>query len=144
MKNLWPEQFEENTSPSTKALLEEQSKLLLKLTNGMVDAEVVEQERLDQITTGLQNEFAYSFNLLGKFIDNYRFRVLSFAHDITLYPVDFQVDEQIGKELQLSRTTAYGYKTRIGEPSEVEDFLASVLNSQRIKNVVGSIIKLSK
>ncbi|MFZ4698866.1 MAG: hypothetical protein ACOYMG_02340 [Candidatus Methylumidiphilus sp.] len=136
MKNLWPEKFEENSNPSAKSILEEQTELLPKITNGIVDAEVVNS---DDIIENIENDFSYRFNLIGRFIKNYRFKVLSFFHDITLYPVYFNLDEEIATEL--------GYKDnniKIQTPESLEEFLRTVLQSERVKKVIGSIIKLSK
>ncbi len=141
MKNLWPDSFAENTKPSAKSLLEEQAKLLPKITNGIVFAEVVELDRVESIREAMYNEFCYRLNIRGKFLEGYSFKVMSFSHDITLYPVEFHLDEQLAEELRIR--SAFNTK-KIDNPEELERFLGMVLTSNRIKNVVGSILKLSK
>lgn len=131
MKNLWPEKFEEDQRVSPKSILEEQAKLLPSLTDGIVYAEVDEIEH---------PEFAFRFNILGKFIENYRFEVLRLFHDIMLYPVGISLDEGIRKELGLNP----GGLNKIGSPEELENFLGLVLKSERLKKVIGSIIRLSR
>lgn len=144
MKNLWPESFSENTKPSAKTLLEEQARLLPKLTNDVVYAEVKDLAELEAIASSLQNDFAYRFDIRGKFLDKYHFNVLRFSHDITLYPVAFRLDEGIGKELALPKIPARGYSTTVNSPPELEAFIAQVLATDRIKAIVGSILRLSR
>ncbi len=142
MKNLWPESFHESTLPSVKTILEEQASLLAKLTGDMVFAEVVEDLLSPVALTG---KFSYRFNIIGKFLDNYKFRVMTFSHDITLYPIKFILDEQLGEELGIEPDPITGgHIMQIEDPEEVEIFLKSVLSSKRIQDVVGSILKLSK
>lgn len=143
MKNLWPEQFSENQKVSAKQLFEEQSKLLPAVTGDLVYAEVIELDAIDAIRQDQQNDFVYSFEIRGKFLNGYRFRVLSFSHDITLYPVLIRIDGELGKELQLEEVYGYGRSTEIENPEEFEDFLSAVLKSKRIGKVIGSIMKLS-
>lgn len=144
MQNMWPESFPENDKIAAKNLFEEQAKLLAKLTNNVVFAEVSELPELDAALALLKNDFAYRFDLFGKFLGSYRFNVLMFSHDITLYPVRFRVDEQIGAELKLPRQLGNGYGAKIDTPEALHQFAAQVLNTERLKSVVGSIIRLSK
>ena len=141
MKNLWPDSFEENTKLSAKNLLEEQAKLLLKITNGVVFAEVVEMSQLDAIQYSINDDFTYSFNIRGKFLEGYSFKAMWFSHDVTLYPVNFRLDEQLAREFEIQDPLK---RRRIVDPDKLETFIGEVLTSKRIKNVVGSILKLSK
>ena len=141
MKNLWPDSFEENTKASARSMLEEQAKLLPKLTNGVVFAEVAELDKMTALGESMNDEFSYRFNILGKFLEGYKFQVMMFSHDITLYPVRFRLDEQLATELGISDPLR---RTEISEPDELEKFIGTVLTSNRIKDVVGSILKLSK
>jgi hypothetical protein len=143
MKNLWPESFEENTKPSAKQLLEEQANLLSKLTGGIVFAEVTAIEPPYARSMSILNDFVFRFNIKGKFLDDYSFNVLTFSHDITLYPVEFRLDEKIGRELDILKS-AFGYTVSIEAPEKLEEFLSRVFNTERVKSVIGSIIRLSK
>ena len=149
MKNLWPEGFTENEKITARQMLEEQSKLLPKLTGDLVYAEVselspIEAARESLFRGELQGEFVYSFDIRGKFLEKYRFRVLSFSHDIAFYPVLIRLDELLGKELKIPEGPSEAPTITINEPEELEKFLSSVLRSERIGKVVGSLIKLSK
>ncbi|MEW7987051.1 MAG: hypothetical protein AB2799_14775 [Candidatus Thiodiazotropha sp.] len=144
MKNLWPDAFEENDKPTAKSALEEQAKLLPKITNGIVFAEIVEMSDLDATSHSMINDFSFRFNILGKFLEGYRFRVLSFSHDITLYPVKFLIDSGIGSEIGIKPDIIMKHTTVVNDPTELENLLTSILSSQRIKDIVGSILRLSK
>ncbi len=143
MKNYWPEKFEESAKPPAKNLLEEQARLLPKLTGDIVFAEVAE-ELIKTRGWPLNGDFMYRFDIKGKFLENYRFHVLSFSHDITLYPVRFLVDEEIGNELRIEKESEDRFTKTIDAPEDLEGFLSAVLTSERVKSVVGSIMRLSK
>lgn len=145
MKNLWPGKFEENKELSAKTILEEQAKLLPTLTDGVVFAEVSPMNRMDKLSRPITDDFIFRFDLCGNFLENYRFNVLVFSHDITLYPVKFLIDERIAKEIGLPEDS-FGDTERVkivNSSEELESFLHTILNSERIKNVVGSIVRLS-
>jgi hypothetical protein len=140
MKNLWPDKFDESDKPSAKSLLEEQARLLSKITDNIVFAEVSEYEGHETILGLLKNDFAFRFDIKGKFLPDYSFNVLKFSHDITLYPVRFLLDEKVRAELGVSR----GVTMDIENPADLEELLERVLKTERIKSVVGALIRLSR
>lgn len=144
MKNLWPETFEENDKPSAKNILEEQAKLLPKLTGDMVYAEITQIDDLDAITMSMNDDFIFRFDLRGKFLENYYFNVFMFSHDITLYPVKFLLDAKVADELGIKAQGVYRHRITVDTPEELEKLLQNVLTTNRIKSVVGSIIRMSK
>ena len=143
MKNLWPEKFEPESLPPPKILLQEQGNLLTKITGGMVQAEVAPLREIDQILNSLKNDFAYNFDILGPFLDNYRFTLLKLSHDIAIYPVKMLVNEEVSKELKLQVTSGGGAFVA-ASPEEFEEILQRIFQSDRLKKVIGSIIALSK
>ena len=143
MKNLWPTEFEANDLPSTKELLEEQAKLLPQLTNDMVHADLIQLEALDMMQIGLSNDFAYRFDIRGKFLKGYSFNLFSFSHDITLYPVEFKIDEKIGNEIGIKRDPFYGSRITAKDAHQLEKILSDIFSSERLRSVISSIIRLS-
>ena len=137
MKNLWPEDFKSKEIKSAKAILDEQSKLLPKITGDMVYASVKKMRAIEAIRGDHKNDFSYSFFLLAKFLEGYSFKVLDFSHPITMYPVKVTLDELIADEVQSDQ------EFEIQNENEFIPILGKVLNSERIKDVVGSIIRLS-
>jgi len=145
MKNLWPESFSENDKMSAKQVLEEQANLLPKLTGDLVYAEVTELDLLQAAQHGKRNDFVFRFDIKGKFLEDYRFQVFSFSHDITLYPVLFKLDELLGKELHITEDTFLsGLTIEIEGPEQLEEFVSQILQSKRVSKVIGSIMSLTK
>jgi hypothetical protein len=138
MKNLWPEEFKELDIPAANVLFTEQGRLLEKITRGLVVGEVRDAE---PFRLGFDsNDFAFAFNLVGKFANDYRFTLFEFGHDIALYPVKFSLDDALAKELGIRLTTS----TSVKSPQELEAFAERIFKSARVNNIVGSIMKLSK
>lgn len=138
MKNLWPESFSESDIKAAKIILDEQATLLNKITGGIVDAGVAELSNMEKSMNSVASDFSYSFNLIGRYIENYTFRVFIFWHDIGLYPVAMRMDEHLAKELNLPTSL------KISDQEQFLTFLERALQSKRIKNVVASILSLSK
>jgi len=144
MQNMWPDIFSENTKISAKTLFEEQAKILPQLTNGIVFAEVKKLDDFDALENIITDDFVFRFDLFGKILKNYRFTVLMFSHDITLYPVKFRLDEKIGEELGVLYSPLTRHSKEIHDPASLETFVTQILRTERIKSVIGSIMRLSK
>lgn len=141
--NLWPIEFEENNNTAAKQFLEEQAKLLPTLTGDLVYAEVKQITEMETPTGSIDNDFIFRFDLRGKFLQNYRFTVFTFSHDITLYPVKFLLDEKIGAELGIEKSIRH-YIAKVDTPEILEKLVESIFRSERLKTIVGSIMRLSK
>ena len=137
MKNLWPEEFKPNEVNSPKKILDEQSKLLPKLTGDMVFAKVIEMSEYDAAVLNHKDDFSYQFYLLGKFLKNYKFKVFDFSHSITMYPVDVSVDDEIAEELGIEEDA------RLENEEDFIKLIGIVFGSERLKTVIGSIIQIS-
>ncbi|MBU2620833.1 MAG: hypothetical protein KKD92_00755 [Proteobacteria bacterium] len=137
MKNLWPEEFKPKEIKPAKAIIDEQAKLLPKITGDMVYAQVKKLRPIEANQLDHQNDFSYSFYLVAKFLQGYSFKVLVFSHPITMYPVKITLDELIADEIQSNR------EFEIKDENEFISILGKVLTSDRIMDVVGSIIRLS-
>ncbi|MGB2809942.1 MAG: hypothetical protein WBC22_19535 [Sedimentisphaerales bacterium] len=139
MKNLWPESFKESDFEAPKSIFEQQAKLLPKLTGDLVYAVVDELHQIYARREGIANPFAFSFSLRGNFLENYSFKVLSFSHDITAYPVLMNINSEIATEIGIQDV-----KNEIKSHEELEAILQKILNSNRVSEVIGAIIKMSK
>ena len=144
MKNLWPDSFDETQSRSPKEIVEEQLALLPKLTGDMVFGSIRELSEIDAALASLTNDFAFSVELESKFIENYRFRVMSFSHDIALYPVKFKYDELLAKEFGIDVGFIVTVHDEAADAAEFEGLLSKVLKSDRGAKVIGAMIKLLK
>lgn len=137
MKSLWPEEFKEKEVNPVKKILEEQSLLLPKLTGDMVTAKVKPWGKSQKFLTNHDRDFAYSFLLIGKFLRNYSFKVFDFSHEITLYPTTVEFDHPLAEELGIED------EVEINNEDQMIDLLSKVFTSERIKDIIGSIIKIS-
>jgi len=138
MKNLWPDVFEESKKKSAKNILNEQAGLLSKLTGGLVFAEVARMDSRDSIGKDkLRDDFTYSFYIRSKFLTEYRFKVLSFSHSITFYPVAVKIDSVLEEELNLPYSV-------IETEEAFEELVGNILKTNRIKDVVGSLMRLAR
>lgn len=132
-----------------KELLEDQAKFLPKLTKDLLYAEVKELEIselydtfdyvLDDAEEDSDDGFAYKFLLKSRFMDTYKFELLRLHHTIGIYPVKLYLDDEIHKELNLT-----GIFKDIESEKDFIEFLTKVLQSKRVKRVIGALMKLSK
>lgn len=137
MINLWPKEFKELEYKSAKEILEEQSNLLPTLTGDMVYAEITEMETLEAFKDShINNDFRYTYNLKGKFLSNYSYKVLSFSNNIRLYPVKITLDENIARELDIQAKNII-----VDDQEEFELILSRVLKSNYLIETVSAIIK---
>jgi hypothetical protein len=139
MKNLWPESFNEYDVEPPKVIFEQQAKLLPKLTGDLVYAVVTELSATVASYDGLHGDFCYGFYLKGKFLENYSFKVLSFSHGITFYPVRLNIDSEIKKELGISPLFV-----DVESPLDLESRLQKFFSTDRLSKVIGAIMKFSK
>jgi hypothetical protein len=140
VNNLWPTSFDEVNIVLPKNLLEEQASYLAKMTGGFVTAEVSLIDQINDTSPLKLRDFAYRFDLIGKMLQNYCFNLLIFTHDITIYPVFFYLEEGIGKEL---KTNPQG-DLQIDDEANLERFIQQILRTDRVKRVIGSMIRLSR
>ncbi|MBU8730442.1 hypothetical protein KM915_10290 [Cytobacillus oceanisediminis] len=141
MKSLWPSSFDEQNSQTPQEILEQQAKFLPKITEDMVVAvlEEVEEDFFDKMIEGLKGDFFYQFLLKSKFLPNYHFRVMTFSHEITIYPIYIRFEDEIKKELALQARTLV-----INNEEEFIQLIEKLFNSERMKKVIGAMIKLAK
>lgn len=138
MKNLWPKSFQEQEFEPPKSIFEQQAKLLPKLTGDLVDAKITELGYTEAVREGLRNDFAYGFYLTGTFLEKYSYKVLSFSHGITFYPILLNINSEISEELGME-----DIRVEVESPEKLESLLENILRSNRVSNVIGSIIKIS-
>lgn len=142
MENYWPEIDLEESGLSPKEILEEQANFLPKTTNGKLFGEVVDYSSniYDGLDEYKETDFCYRFLLKSKFMSNYQFAILTIFHNIEMYPVEIKADDAIMKELTGS---IRGFISARNE-EELKLHLKQILNSEKIKAVMSSLIKLSK
>jgi hypothetical protein len=152
IKSLWPESFDvSDTEPPPVQVLEEQAKLLPKLTNDIVYAHVdsvPSKRKIFVIDGGSRSfDFTYSFFIKGKFVTDFSFEVFSLGHDINLYPVIINLDYDIRQQIFPNKPESKQHdeldSIHIPNLPALEELIEKVLKSEKIYRVITSIMKLS-
>ncbi len=145
MEDLWPN-FDEKTSVKPPiAIIKEQASKLRDKTNDMVFADIDKNNKLSKIMQFDINgkfelyicpSFQYSFYLEAPTLE-YRYKLLSIAHDIFLYPVYFfEVDKDIRIELNIDEKDA----VTINNENELLVFLKNVFTANKTTKIVNALI----
>jgi hypothetical protein len=143
MPNLWPGSFDAFDAISPSSLLKEQAEHLPALTNGIVFAELTEVEGFEAVSMLMMSPFNFRFDIRGRFLESYRFRLLTISHDITLYPVKVTMDEGVAKEIGM-RPGIGGFVAEAQNAEAFAQLLEAALKSKRVNHVIGSIIRLTR
>lgn len=136
MPDLWPDDIA--TVPESKApasILKEQASLLGMKTNNLVQAEVVRYEP----GIGESEKFKHGFLIKAETLDNYRYRLFTIKHGITLYPVYISLDKDIQQEVA---STLVAEDVAVKCESELVDILGKILKAKKTKQVIRSLLAL--
>ena len=141
MDSLWPEDIVVVEAKAPVTILKEQASLLSKQTKGIVEGEVL------LIAGPLAGNFGYAFYIKAPALGDYRFRLLTIEHEITMYPVWTTPDESMLSELR-SRKALKEFQVRdqsIVARNETEflRILSLLFASSRTKQVVRAILAQS-
>ena len=134
--DLWPTDIEKPSNVKSPLFIcREQAALLSSKTNNIIGAEV------NQIDFPVPADFTYGFFIVSNSL-NYRYKLFSIAHDISLYPVKIFCDRDIISEIRKNKTI-FDYET-IENEEDFISFLRGILNSQKTKRVIGNLLRIAK
>lgn len=140
MENLWPNFNELQKIKTPKEILDEQGKLLPKLTNDLVYATIETSNIFNtDFSVGTKYDFTYDFNIKGSKLENYKFKVLTVGHNISVFPVRVRLDPEMRKEAGITKQDII-----VENQNEFTNLLRDVFSSSRLKYVIASIISMSK
>ena len=134
MEDLWPDDIKVATKiKAPVTILKEQAALLGEKTDNIVIGSISSYKPL-----GLAiRVFYYRFYIEAPILGGYRYVLLSISHDIELYPVFFNIDKSLAKELfDQEEIIANTEEEFIG-------ILKKIFNSNKTKRVVSSILAQS-
>ncbi|WP_368914593.1 hypothetical protein [Exiguobacterium acetylicum] len=145
MENLWGKlENKNNDILFPKEILDEQSNFLVSMTDGKLYGEVVDYIDDDwdelELYEVKETDFCYRFFIRSRFMEKYRFGVLTIFHNIEMYPVYIKTDEGIHKEISGKKS---GFLQADSE-GEYKKLLEKILQSEKIKIVLNSLNRLSK
>lgn len=140
LDNLWPDLNEIQKIKTPKEILEEQGKILPKLTDDLVYA-TIDPSVIFNSDFSINNkyDFTYDFNIRGKLLKDYKFKLLTIGHNITIYPVRIRLENDIRKEVGLKNIDLI-----IDNHNDFVNTLKQVLSSNKLKYVIATIISLSR
>ena len=134
--DLWPE-IEQSTVVPPVAILREQAAALGNKTSHLLEG------RVDSRTDGAGN-FIHSFYVVAPTLDNYTYNLFSISHGADAYPVTVSRPQRMGPDKHIIRL---GPDNRplpetliINSEKELLDYLREVLNSDKTKRIVGSLL----
>lgn len=143
-KSLWPLSFTESDIRGPKEIIEEQAALLPSLTGDLISGRVRDiapstTTILNTISIKKSYDFNFSFAFESKFIKNYSFLIIKVSHPVLFYPCLVELNESIAKEIGYNNT-----HIEVDSMQKFEDLLERVLKSEKVAQVVGSLMKLAK
>lgn len=134
--DLWPDIEQPKTVPPV-AILREQAAALGKKTGHLLEGRV-------STRTDADGEFIHTFSVVAPTLDNYAYRLFSIYHGAEAYPVTVPYPERIDLGTYRSGLPSVGGSLKIGSEKELLDFLRAVLNSDKTKRVLGSLLAQAK
>ncbi len=145
MINLWPEGIEARRVNSPVAILRAQAAILAEKTKNNVKATVEERRRIKS------DSFEFDFIIDGPALGNYRYRLFTMIHDISLYPVRLELDEAVQTEIAHKYAFDFAFDN-IGEAivatyakteQEFLDVLRATFSTTKAVNVITAILSQS-
>jgi len=140
IRNLWPTDIEVTSVTPPVTILGQQATMLGNMTKNIIlgDVKARESEEYD---------FSYIFYIVAPALNNYRYKLLTIYHNIDLYPVTIQVEEDIFNEVPKSITRAIGERipNSIFAKSEEQftEVLKAIFNSSKAKKVISALLAQS-
>ena len=148
MTDLWPKEFNYTQVKAPVTILKEQAALLGQKTKNLLEAKVLlhTDTGLANVATGIADQifgdgksksFHYAFYFVAPTLNNYRYRFFTMSYDIQLYPVFFDVDE----DLQLEIVNGDTKKAVIANSEEeLIEILRKIFNADKTMRILQSIL----
>lgn len=139
MYDLWPDDVKGLRLRTPETVLREQASLLKNKTNGIVLAGVSEVE--------ISNENAefliYHFFIIAPRLEDYRFRLFAASYNMDLYPVIFELDEELREELK-EQLGEWKEPLTAESEQQLESILREIFHSKKTRLVIGSLLTQSE
>jgi hypothetical protein len=148
-KNLWGELPNIETIRTPYTLLKEQASILSEITNGLLIAEVIHNQK--------DNFFVMILRIKVPSLNNYTYSVVEVQHSIKLYPVfvnnlasdnfnNLEKNLMIAAKNPLGSIVDYGGwlenhgYSKCSSEEEFENALGQILSSQEVKRVISALL----
>ena len=142
VEDYWPEDLESLEILAPVAILTQQASILGKKTNGVVEGFVNSKD--------VGSKLHFKFYLVAPTLGNYRYPLFTMSHDICMYPIDIELEEEIFEEIYPDEFNEY-QETYLKPPKkhQIEDealfieFLKMVFSSTKTRQIIGSMLAQS-
>lgn len=155
--SLWPDFSDLGTIKMPKEILKEQAEYLVNITDGNLYGSVEEKKYYDSEGKIIKDSvvFRYDFFIKSKYVTNYRFKAFTISHDIVAYPININVDYEIGEEIDNIRDISNLYEEiedndfetfyieGIKNEDDFKKMISYIFRTKKMKNVIVSLLSLS-
>jgi hypothetical protein len=133
MNDLWPEDIGHPTLKSPVSILREQASFLGDKTQNLVRAKISPHDKQEQ------NNFKYTFFIVAPELGDYHHALFKIRHDVELYPVVIETDEEIHYELAPEEDTTLIANSE----SEFLGILRKIFTARKTKKIIHALIAQS-
>lgn len=131
MSDLWPEDLQVEAVKVPAAILKEQAAALSERTKNLLQGRVVAEPGTDP-TDATADQFTWHFQLFAPAL-NYTYDLFSINHDIELYPLIIETeDEELAEE--------YDDDISISDEEELLKLLRRIFSSVRTRRIVRALV----
>ena len=145
MIDLWPKELSTVDQRSPLTILKEQASLLGEKTQNIVIAVLANYDMFGPSTVS-GYPFKYEFVLTCPALGNYRFRLFSIGYDIYMYPVCFDLDSDVAREI-IEDTHVEPGKDGTFQATNEEEFieiLKRIFSSRKAVQVIRALLSQAK
>jgi hypothetical protein len=125
--DLWPDIEQSKVVPPV-AILREQAAALGNKTGHLLEGRV-------KTTKDEAGKLMHSFYVVAPTLDNYSYRLFSIIHGADIYPVTVQHPRRLDPARR-----PFPQTLKLSSEKKLLDYLREVLNSEKTKRIVGSLL----
>ena|SRR5258706_13200902 len=139
MTDLWPEDIQSTSIVAPVTMLMEQASILGQRTKNIVTAEVGRVEHSYRLGT-----FSYDFFITAPALQSYHYRLFEINHSISLYPVTFDLDEDIKKEVYEELALELNEDLIAESEGKFLTLLKMIFGSQKTRKIISALLSQSQ
>ncbi|MBF4258870.1 hypothetical protein EAY27_16580 [Vibrio anguillarum] len=113
-------------------------------TDGIAELSVVEMTNNKYRMNSVGGTFSFSLVLNSPMIPSYSYTVLDFGYNMSLYPINIRLNQDIASELKLEEDLFGNHKIGIESEADFLELLRQVFSTSYFNRTVGGLLKISK
>ena len=143
--NFWSEGFQEPSAEFPHKIVDKYIQSFEETTGGLVSLVLREFFDYESITTKVKStNFQYKVMLKSRILTGYSFEVMSFAYDVTMYPVFVLPEDGIAKEVGISGTILLNGGLKVKDEDTFKELIEAVFKCPRFRSTVGGLLKVAR